>query len=301
MKEKDEIAELFRDQLANHSEQVNPALWAKIQTGIATKGASAVIGASKLISIVKTISIVGGLVAAVAVTTILVKDSGKEKINTVIKTETAPYLNEAENTLPLEIGPKLENSQFEVSKPSHQSPSTKITADNNSASTTIENTEQADKEAVGDYKKPIESNQPSDENTSKPIITNNKSTPEAIGSENASPQASFSGSNPEPSRNNEKFNPKDLLSSPIPNIFTPNGDGQNDLFQIPLSAQANHKTQIFNQKGQLIAEFDSKSEGWNGISRGGQEALEGTYFYVTFVSEGSGKNGAIKGTITLRR
>ena len=50
----------------------------------------------------------------------------------------------------------------------------------------------------------------------------------------------------------------------IPNAFSPNGDGINDVF---LAYGTNIKTikmQIFNKWGELIYESDDKTKGWNG-------------------------------------
>ena len=45
---------------------------------------------------------------------------------------------------------------------------------------------------------------------------------------------------------------KNLLMNEIPNIFTPNGDGKNDLFNIPIAENVTHSTKVFNQNGELI-------------------------------------------------
>jgi len=92
-----------------------------------------------------------------------------------------------------------------------------------------------------------------------------------------------------------------FLTKEIPNIFTPNGDGLNDLFCIPLAINMRQQTKIFDKRGVLVAEFDDRTEGWNGLTTSGAELSEGTYFYVTFVSEGSGKSKQFKGTISLKR
>jgi gliding motility-associated-like protein len=63
----------------------------------------------------------------------------------------------------------------------------------------------------------------------------------------------------------------------LPNIFTPNQDGNNDYFSIPLN-QA--EFQIMNRWGNLV--FDSKetnSKVWDGTVNG-LKCSEGTYFYI---------------------
>ncbi|MFM7078481.1 MAG: gliding motility-associated C-terminal domain-containing protein, partial [Bacteroidota bacterium] len=91
------------------------------------------------------------------------------------------------------------------------------------------------------------------------------------------------------------------LTKEIPNIFTPNGDGLNDYFEIPLADGMKHQTKIFDKSGALIAEFDERLEGWNGTGRGAANVSDGTYFYVTFVSDGKSTPKQYKGSIILKR
>ena len=65
----------------------------------------------------------------------------------------------------------------------------------------------------------------------------------------------------------------------IPNAFTPNGDGTNDVLSIKgPEVCASPVMTIHNKWGQAIWEGDSKT-GWDGTS-GGQPAPEGVYVYV---------------------
>lgn len=65
----------------------------------------------------------------------------------------------------------------------------------------------------------------------------------------------------------------------IPNVFSPNGDGLNDLFKV-----AGNFTklfvQIYNRYGALIYKSTQLNEGWNGRTTAGIECIEGTYFYI---------------------
>ena len=100
---------------------------------------------------------------------------------------------------------------------------------------------------------------------------------------------------------NPKNEHSSLIINTIPNIFTPNSDGKNDLFSIPVADGVSHSTKIFNSKGDLVASFDEKSMGWDGTVLGGNEAANGTYFYVTFVSDSHGNEQQFKGPIHLKR
>jgi len=65
----------------------------------------------------------------------------------------------------------------------------------------------------------------------------------------------------------------------IPNAFTPNGDGRNELFELKSTCNyTRYHLRIFNRWGDLV--FDSKDPTlhWNGIQFG-KEAPSSTYSY----------------------
>jgi gliding motility-associated-like protein len=66
----------------------------------------------------------------------------------------------------------------------------------------------------------------------------------------------------------------------IPNIFTPNGDGANDLFEITLSGYDNFRCSIFNRWGNLMFETDLPQISWDGTTAAGKTVPDGTYFVV---------------------
>ena len=72
---------------------------------------------------------------------------------------------------------------------------------------------------------------------------------------------------------------------PIPNVFTPNNDGVNDIFKVNYKGTEEFSLQIFDRWGKLVYETKNPSEGWNGILPNGQEASEGTYFYIIRVDK----------------
>ncbi len=66
----------------------------------------------------------------------------------------------------------------------------------------------------------------------------------------------------------------------IPNVFTPNGDGQNDDFLIHGEAIVEFKCTIFNRWGKKMYEWDDVNKGWNGkIDGTGADASPGVYYY----------------------
>jgi gliding motility-associated-like protein len=66
----------------------------------------------------------------------------------------------------------------------------------------------------------------------------------------------------------------------IPNVFTPNGDGWNDVFDVRTSAVGDYKLQIYNRWGNIVFENTSPLISWDGTTSAGVQAPAGTYFYV---------------------
>jgi gliding motility-associated-like protein len=66
----------------------------------------------------------------------------------------------------------------------------------------------------------------------------------------------------------------------IPNLFTPNGDGYNDAWQIKnLEGFPDNEVTVFNIYGQIVYEAAPYNNDWGGDFNGGQ-LPDGTYFYV---------------------
>ncbi len=73
----------------------------------------------------------------------------------------------------------------------------------------------------------------------------------------------------------------------LPNAFTPNGDGSNDLYTPFPNWRfiARIDMQIFNRWGNLVFETTDPEINWDGRSLAGNDVAEGTYFYVCKVYE----------------
>ncbi len=88
----------------------------------------------------------------------------------------------------------------------------------------------------------------------------------------------------------------------IPNAFTPNGDGRNDLFSPILKcAVYNYQLKIFNRWGENIFSATDPASGWNGRYKG-ERADMGSYIYlVEYNSAITKSRKTFQGTVTLIR
>lgn len=89
----------------------------------------------------------------------------------------------------------------------------------------------------------------------------------------------------------------------IPNVFTPNEDGKNDVFTINSTGIEELSCEIYDRWGLKIYSWDRKNDGWDGRSLSGSKATEGTYFFILKIKpQGDGKAPFIKsGHLTLLR
>jgi gliding motility-associated-like protein len=65
----------------------------------------------------------------------------------------------------------------------------------------------------------------------------------------------------------------------IPNVFTPNGDGKNDVFKINSNGLKSLNCVIYDRWGLKMYEWDGINGSWDGNAKTGI-APDGTYFYI---------------------
>ena len=65
----------------------------------------------------------------------------------------------------------------------------------------------------------------------------------------------------------------------IPNIFTPNNDGFNDIFKITPTNAIDFEVVIYNRWGQMVFSWNSPSGYWDGKNQLGFEGLEKQKYY----------------------
>jgi gliding motility-associated-like protein len=93
----------------------------------------------------------------------------------------------------------------------------------------------------------------------------------------------------------------------LPNAFTPNGDGHDDVFYV-LGGPINSRVEefaVFNRWGVAVfsahdAAPGDRAAGWNGYV-GGKPAPTGTYVYIVVMKYADGSRQSYKGTVTLIR
>ena len=90
----------------------------------------------------------------------------------------------------------------------------------------------------------------------------------------------------------------DLL---IPNVFSPNLDGVNDLFKITVSNIRSFECEIYDRWGLKLFSSNDSNFSWNGISTNGLLVPDGVYFYLIRIQKYNNKIRNYKGFLTLVR
>jgi len=283
LKDKDYIKDLFSEKLSNHEVPVRSDLWSGIQSQLGNTAASTVVA--------KGISSSLKWMIGIASTVVMFGTAVWISSN---KTEVNP--NKVEIT---------QNSAKET-KTEEKTTETKV-----SISSIKENTEKTNNQAIvpqAEIPKFIYLNerisgerqlkvldhlgnsvlQPKDETILNPIIT----------------ESSF-----------DESRPTNVVSTPKPhdvklfedgkieefvNVFTPNGDGMNDVFFLNAENLKDFTIRIFNEKDQLVFQSTDKDFKWFGLDASGVMVDAGNYGYVIFATDFNGKSIKMFKSLTIR-
>jgi gliding motility-associated-like protein len=87
----------------------------------------------------------------------------------------------------------------------------------------------------------------------------------------------------------------------VPNSFSPNGDGLNEIFRaVPVGIASTEFFRVYNRNGKVIFETKSWMKGWDG-SFNGMKQPSGTYVWIVKGTDVNGKPVMKKGTVLLLR
>ena len=88
----------------------------------------------------------------------------------------------------------------------------------------------------------------------------------------------------------------------VPNAFSPNGDGVNDVFKVSHKSLVRFQAYIFNRWGQELYRWNLShiDDGWDGTAHG-RQVPEGVYFIVVEAEGADGVKYNIKGDINILR
>ena len=295
MIEKDNIKELFNQKLSGHEAPVNPELWNAISSQIGTAGAATSAVAIKSI-ILK--SVIGISIASIAIASYIYITNPEESIES---TNPTPSLIKKDNKLDQEEPLLLEEPKVLIKADDDVNKKTTIKsskviitpkndillADDPSSATPIV----ANEEEV----KLNNQNEITRQDNVKPIINNTKSDVEEqiittgtlddiIVEESEESEETTTAVDPEVVQKEDENITKSRIT--MPNVFTPNGDGSNDLLFIESESLTGFSVVVLDLNNQVIFKSSDPNFKWDGRMLNGDMAPTGTYvYYVTAIDQ----------------
>ncbi len=98
-----------------------------------------------------------------------------------------------------------------------------------------------------------------------------------------------------------KFYLSDSSGITLPNFFTPNDDGINDIFKPLARGLSSLKVSVYNRFGILVYDWNTINGFWDGYTTAGILCDSGVYFYVLEATGFDGKSYKLKSYLNLFR
>jgi len=261
MEERDLFNDLFKSKLDNLDSPVRADIWSNVSSSISTGSATVGTGISVLTKIAIGVSVV-----AATVTGVLFYSADKHQQETqTIETPKQPEELKKETTTSTEK--EETTNKKEIKNPSKFS---EVILEGNNNPLVEENNTQIITENSKESKSEKKVEQLNVINP-QPIVSNGTSI-----------------INQTPSNEDIKLPQSSTLDLVLPNIFTPNNDGANDILAVDLSKLREASVVVLNNKGQVVYSFTGEEFTWDGLDKNGDLVPTGSYIY--FIT-GLDKNG----------
>lgn len=288
MEGKDNIKELFSQKLGNYEAPVNPDLWASISSQVAA--ASTTTAASTGLSMLAKVAIgIGVSTAAIATVVVLSTSSESEK-----DTKNLPTTELQERT-----SESTSTETNDTSSNNNETQTAVLTADNSVDQEELEPTPEPipQAETPTQYNEPVSSSEtPINNMTPKGIhrIETPEDEPQIVPVVRYANVTNY-GAEPE---NTEEYELEDTENASAPktapikrfvNVFTPNGDGENDEFFLESEGLTDFSVVVFNPAGDIVYTSDNPNFRWDGRDiRTNVIVPEGNYMYMVTAYDSEG-------------
>lgn len=283
MKDKDYIKDLFSEKLSNHEVPVRVDLWSGIQSQLGNATASTVVAKGISLSLKWMIGVASS-VAIIGTTVWISSKESKDNPKKLQITQNAKKKFEREEKISSTQG-SISSTKEDVDKLQDHSIVPQVEIPNvNYLDEWISREGQL--YGLDNFGNPAL--QPKDETISNPMITESVSSVGAAAS-------SVSSLNQEDQKSFEDGKIEEFV-----NVFTPNGDGINDVFFLNSENLKEFTMRIFNERNQLVFQTTDKDFKWYGLDAAGNMVESGDYGYVIFATDLNGKSVKMFKTLTIR-
>jgi gliding motility-associated-like protein len=284
MEEKDSIKDLFQEKLSQLETPVRPELWSAVSSSIASSSA---VATSTGMSLLAKITIGITIAASVNGTVIfLSKDETKEtpkievqKANKQQESKSNPTENKVENNSTV--------STFNNSNPVSRDSENTTTATNNIFESIIDNSTSNNMSLM-----------------EGPISYAQIETKEEVKSPKNNPKVETSTSaqiqEPKQYVASEKLPEESKLQFILPNIFTPNGDGNNDYLKLDITNVTEFVIVILDAKSNVVFKSEDIDFKWDGTNLNGDKLPIGNYIYYVTAKDLEGKAVTKYSSLTIK-
>jgi gliding motility-associated-like protein len=268
MEEKDFIKDLFQEKLSNFETPVRPEVWSAVSSSIGASAASTGLSliAKLIIGTSLTAAIATGIWFAISNSENEIKpeqETTKIEKSSDTKLKEESRIKETNQPKFSDVQIKTEADKFILLPPE---PEFKFETDENPFDATPNNSisefKGIDSKEVKDLIPPLEDN------------TNHKAE-NVISNQNSDSKQAIIQSE---------------IKISLPNVFTPNGDGNNDFFTIPKIDLTDFSLVILDEKGKTIFTSTDLDFNWDGTTLNGEKASAGNYVYFITAKDLSGKS-----------
>jgi gliding motility-associated-like protein len=311
MSDKDPIKDLFRDKLQSHEVMPSKAVWESVSSSLGHSAASTVgVGSASFLKVaaiavgVSAVGVAGFLFMTsdesepvkVVQNTVLKEKDLDESISSETKDSdnqesTSPEIKlsksksiSLEKVIPNEI---IQITQSEMITINESLP-VSTPSESQAKSTGVEELAVESISPVSPHVSEIASNQPSN------LLVDDASITNVSSSQIEEPIEEVS---------NAIEQTQTILEESIvlPNIFTPNGDRVNDLFEIQMGDKLEFQIIVLNQQNQPVFKSDDAHFQWDGTMLNGEPAPSGTYLYYFSAKDLNGNDVTESSLLTIQR
>ena len=313
MSDKDPIKDLFRDKLQSHEVMPSKAVWSSVSSSLGHSAATTA-GAGTA-SFLKVAAIAVG-VSAVGVVGFMFMSSDESQpakviektvlqekdIDESVSSETTD--SDVQESLSPEIMlPQSESLSSEkvISNESIQETQPELITINESLPVSTPSESQANELIVEDPSVDVLP----EENLVSPEVSANVPAESLVDEAPvvSVPNAAVSQEQSLELVSQEVQESEDVLEERIvlPNIFTPNGDRVNDIFEINMGDKLEFQIIILNQQNQTVFKSGDPAFQWDGTMLNGEPAPSGTYLYYFSAKDVNGKDVTESSLLTIQR
>jgi gliding motility-associated-like protein len=262
LEEKDYIKELFSEKLGNQEAPVNPELWSSIASKIAVNSSATAVSSS--ISSTTKLLITLGISAAVSAVTILVLNTNEEKPKNSRQNQTS----------------ELRENQQAIS---NEKTNSEVQQEQQVSSPNLEKTaEEKTTEHIKDFSNDDEKTQLDLHKTNVIVIKSSENKIETNESAHKKEETKeIITEKVEESRTSNSNSEQNVsyFIDELPNVFTPNNDGNNDYFSIEIKGLSDFSLTILNKENKRVYSTNDIQFSWNGNDFSDQLVAAGSYIY----------------------